>query len=161
MCINRVMSNKTKRSPGHPRRFPTPEILQVLVDAYFACCDTREVDGKLKPEPYTVLGLCGSLDITRQTLFDYGKMDGYSDIVKKAKEKIAQNLTLRSIDDRSQTVGCIFQLKCNHGHVERQIVDNVSSDGSMSPPARELTEEEVEAELKRRGIPLPKFDGDK
>ena len=49
--------------------------------------------------------------------------------------------------------GMIFFLKTQAGWKETQVIDNKSSDGSMSPakPAKDLTDEELAAELEKLG----------
>ena len=52
------------------------------------------------------------------------------------------------------TASAIFYLKTQAGWRETQVIDNKSSDGSMSPakPAKEMTKEELETELRAIGI---------
>jgi hypothetical protein len=118
---------------GRPRKFDSPEEMEEGILSYFQKCASRTVNEYIHPEPYTILGLCQHLGITRQTFFDYENRSEFSDTVKRAKEKVALDLTLRSIENKDQVVGCLFQLKCNHGHVETKAIDLKSSDGSMSP----------------------------
>jgi|GEM_PF-1670084 len=118
---------------GRPRIFSSPEEMSEGIQSYFEKCDARMVRDYNVPEPYTILGLCQHLGITRQTFFDYENRSEFSDTVKTAKERVALDLTLRSIENKDQVVGCLFQLKCNHGHVETKAIDIKSSDGSMSP----------------------------
>ena len=51
------------------------------------------------------------------------------------------------------TASAIFYLKTQAGWKETQVIDNKSTDGSMSPakPAKDLTDEELAAELEKLG----------
>ncbi len=86
---------------GRPRRFTTPADLQTAVDVYFAT-----------EERITLSGLALALDISRQTLLNYGTYDEgeYLDIIKKARERVEARYEARLIYD-NQPTGVIFALK--------------------------------------------------
>jgi hypothetical protein len=107
--------------------------LQKGIDAYFAYCDSRTKDIVLKngdskniafPRPYTVLGLCVHLDITRDTLLEYEKQNELSDTVKKAKTKIELNKQEGMLDNTWNTAGVIFDLKHNHGWKDKTEIEH-------------------------------------
>ena len=118
---------------GKPKTWATPEKLQQDIEKYFEECDSRiiEVYDKKeqkvipikKPTPYTVEGLCEVLDCDRVTLLNYQKQKGYEEYfstIKKAKLKIQRNKLERGLDGDSNPAITIFDLKNNHGYVEKQ-----------------------------------------
>lgn len=151
-----------QKTIGRPPRYATPEDMQKRIDAYFRKCDRRKkVIGKRKdkrgrtiddkvpnPEPYTVLGLCQYLGLTRQAFWKYEHKEPFVDTVKRAKEKCALDLTLRSIEHQGQTAGCIFQLKTNHGHKETQVNEIYTpKDESLKVDADVTIKEQVKEAL--------------
>jgi len=74
---------------------------------------------------------------------------------KKGKARaigtVAKGLLQKARD--GDTASAIFYLKTQAGWKETQVIDNQSSDGSMSPvkPAKDLTDEELAAELEKLG----------
>jgi len=104
----------TKRRMGRPLKFETVEVLQRKIDDYFAVTDKEEV---------TITGLAIHLDTSRETLMDYEEKDGFSDAVKKAKDRVQleYELDLR----RKGRSGDIFALK-NFGWTDRQELDHTS-----------------------------------
>ena len=113
-----------KRGVGQPLKFKNPEELQEAIDDYFF---EREIDGL----PITISGMCLALDCTLQTLLNYQARDEYFDIVKRAKLKVMDSFETRlAFSDRPTRE--IFPLKAM-GMPDRQQLDHVSSDGSMSP----------------------------
>jgi len=115
-----------KHAGGRPRKFSSPEEMQVKIEAYFAKCDARVVrevvsqGGKKvlvdvpKPEPYTVQGLAVFLDLTMEGLQEYERRDEYSGTVTKAKLRIEANKAVRLNDGVGWGPGIIFDLKNNH-----------------------------------------------
>ena len=70
----------------------------------------------------------------------------------KGIAKIATGLFQRAMS--GDTASAIFYLKTQAGWRETQVIDNKSSDGSMSPakPVKEMTKEELETELRAIGV---------
>ncbi len=102
---------------GRPRKFATPEILQDLIDKYFADCDEKK-------KPYTITGLALALDTTRETLLDYrnkSEFAEYSDSIKKAKQK-CQNYAEECLFAGKNVAGVIFNMKNNYKWVDKQEV---------------------------------------
>ena len=90
--------------------FQTPEQLQTAVDEYFG--NTR------KP---TLSGLAYSLNIDRQTLYNYADREKYFDIIKRAQEKVESVYEERLIYENNPT-GVIFALK-NMGWKDKQEIE--------------------------------------
>lgn len=104
---------------GRPKKFESPEQLQLEIDKYFKTMDKEQ-------RPYTISGLALFLDTTRETLLDYeNKYENYSDTVKKAKLKIL-NFNEESLYTNRNVTGVIFNLKCNFGFQDSQNI-NISS----------------------------------
>lgn len=117
--------------PGQPPKFKKVEDLQKAIDEYFDWCDNRvvkvyskTVDDVVeinKPEPYTIEGLCLAMGISRQTLLNYEKTEGYErffDTVKRAKMRVQKCMVLTSLE--GQAAGAIFNLKNNFGYKDSQ-----------------------------------------
>lgn len=77
------------------------------IEEYFEDCDKRE-------KPYTMSGLANWLGITRQTLINYGKGEKYFTLIKKAKEKVQQQIEENILDGTFNTTAGIFNLKANY-----------------------------------------------
>ena len=121
-------------------KYKSEETLKKGIDEYFANCEERK-------KPYTMSGLANWLGITRQTLINYGKSDKYFTLVKKAKEKVQQQIEENILDGTFNTTAGIFNLKANykwddgnkvevnvnHPKVEQveQIVDNSNLEGVL------------------------------
>jgi hypothetical protein len=93
---------------GRPLLFPTPEILQYEIDKYFDKCDETQA-------PYTIMGLCESLDVDRVTLIDYKEREEFSHIIKRAKTKCEKSLYERGLSGKGNPALTIFGLKNNYG----------------------------------------------
>lgn len=122
---------------GQPRKYKSPEQLQEAINAYFeSCFDTiKETTGRGKTEKtiekrvqvkfYTVAGLALALGITTESLRNYEKKKGYEEysfIVLRAKQIIEEDVEQKLYSKTSAT-GAIFNLKCNYGYVDRQVID--------------------------------------
>jgi DNA-binding XRE family transcriptional regulator len=139
---------------ARPRAFKSVEELEERIAGYFFQCDNRivEVHSKTvgvqemnKPAPYSVEGLCGHLGVTRETLLNYEKEEGYEeffDTIKKAKAKILANLMDRGLDGENSTPMTIFNLKNNYGYADKSSVD-LKIDG------KELSDEELEQQIQK------------
>lgn len=119
---------------GRPLIFKTLEELQIKIDDYFANCDNRIITihnkegediGLTKAEPYTMSGLALSLGIARQTLIDYENRDEFLDAIKKARQKVEQDVERRLMETNNQT-GAIFNLKNNFGWRDKTETDITS-----------------------------------
>ena len=107
------MSKKKKRksgkgSRGRPPIWTDPIDLKKLVFDYFHKKD-------VKP---TLAGLALALKIDRQTLYNYGKKDEFFDIIKNARDRVAEVYEERLVYG-SQPTGVIFALK-NMGWADRR-----------------------------------------
>jgi len=121
-----------------PKEFESVDELQNAIDEYFDFCDSNtktivtkegqpiEIDS---PIPYTVEGLADHLDLTRQTILNYQKREGYEEFfnaIKKAKSKILRNKVERGLMGDSNPAITIFDLKNNYGYKDRTEVEQTN-----------------------------------
>jgi len=99
--------------------YTDPEKLEKLVTQYFEDDD--------KP---TLSGLAYHLGMSRETLNQYGKKDLFSDIIKRAREKV-MSIYERRLLYSTQPTGVIFALK-NMGWKDRQ--DVTTNDKDLPQP---------------------------
>ncbi len=131
---------------GKPKYWLTPKELQDDIDSYFEECDDRictiydkvrqtTVDIK-KQIPYTIEGLCETLDCDRDTLLNYEKKEGYEEYfgtIKKAKIKVQRNKLERGLDNISNPAVTIFDLKNNHGYKDKSEVEqNIKTENPLT-----------------------------
>lgn len=113
---------------GRPLLYPEPEKLEEKCNGYFEEVDSKNLTEKVA-RPYLVSGLALFLGMDSDSLLEYAKRDKFFGIIKRAKEKISLNLQERSIIDPRAAVGCLFNLKCNHGMIEKKHVEVSGPDG--------------------------------
>lgn len=108
---------------GRPLKFKTNKALQNAVNMYFLTIDqwNDENEGK---KPYTVAGLALHLDVDTETVRNYEKRDEFFGTIKKAKQKIEEQLETK-LHGNSVT-GIIFNLKNNYGWKDRTETDLTS-----------------------------------
>lgn len=137
-----------KNRGGRPLLFDDPEKLQSAIDEYFASCWSQKLDMYGNPvfekgidkkpdydkpvfvqtKPYTVASLAVYLDCSPDTLENYeNNKDGrykksFSDLIKKAKEKIFAYKNEFLYSGKNPT-GAIFDLKANYGWKDKQEID--------------------------------------
>lgn len=101
---------------GRPLKFKTVDELEEAIHEYFSKCDKER-------EPYTITGLCLSLDVDRKTLLNYEERDEFFHTIKKAKLMVENYLEKRLINDNS-TTGIIFNLKNNFDWKDKQEIEH-------------------------------------
>jgi len=104
---------------GRPLKFKTVKELQQKIDAYFESCWEDTEEGKKMIRPLTITGLALALDTTRDTLLDYEEKDGFSDTVKKAKQRV-ENFAEEQLFINPRTAGIIFNMVNNWGWQNKQ-----------------------------------------
>jgi hypothetical protein len=136
---------------GRPRKYNTPEEMQIVIDNYFASCKPeymKDEEGKhifnkqgmpiIKSNPYTLTGLALALGfLDRQSIYDNEKLnDEYSCIIKEARLKCENFIEKGTISGEIPAAPGIFVLK-NYGweDTQRQVVD--FNDISKSIPNQE------------------------
>lgn len=88
-------------------KYKTEEELSKGIEEYFEDCQKRE-------KPYTMTGLAVWLGIDRITLIRYGKKDKYATLIKKAKDRVEQQIEENYLDGTFNTTAAIFNLKANY-----------------------------------------------
>lgn len=123
-----------KNKGGRPVKYDSPEKMQELIDAYFKKCDeatAHTIIGKGEsqlaielpsPLPYTIEGICYALGMTRQSLLNYSEKDEFFDIIKDAKDKVLENLSVRALQGTNHAAVSIFMMKNNYGYRDQQDV---------------------------------------
>jgi len=108
---------------GRPRKFQTPEDLQLVVNNYFAYCDSLNPvndEGRVTiNKPYTITGLCDYIGLHKDNWLEYGKRDGYTDIVKNAKQKVETFTVEMASINKTNPIMAIFNLKNNFGYSDK------------------------------------------
>lgn len=112
----------TKHAGGRPPLYKTPEDMQKIIDEYFEWSDNRTKkvwDDKAQkefmisdPAPYTMSGLARRLGMERNTLIEYAHKDKFISTIKKARERVHEDVEIRLMEGKNQT-GAIFNLKNN------------------------------------------------
>lgn len=119
---------KQKNPVGRPRKIKSPEEFDRLVDSYIDMCRANN-------EPILLIGMVLALGLTsKEAFYNYGsEYAEFSESVKRARSLIELEYEKR-LNVNSSAAGPIFALK-NFGWKDKQEVDNISSDGSMTPKA--------------------------
>jgi hypothetical protein len=120
----------SKKDTGRPRLFETVEELEPLIDAYFDKCYADD-------KPATMSGLAYSLGMDRRSLTNYSHKSEFFPALKKARDRVEASMEDLLLSGKA-TAGVIFSFKNNFGWSDKVEVDNISSDGSMSPSKIEL-----------------------
>lgn len=93
---------------ARPKLYSSVEDMQKIIDAYFEMCDEKQ-------KPYTMSGLAYALDMDRRSLLNYSKDEKFFPTIKKAKEKVEQQLEENALMGKANSTFTIFNLKNNYG----------------------------------------------
>ena len=123
-----------KNRVGSPRKFETPEQLEMAINNYFDECDNTVIKKKVVqrgevvtielPIPYTMAGLAVCLDIDRHTLLQnaYSKDKVFNAVVTRARRKIEEsNLTHGMIGAHEARLSAL-NLASNFGYSDKSEV---------------------------------------
>ena len=118
---------ETKHPGGRPLKFKSNEEVQELIDAYFEYCDAND-------EVYTITGLALALDTDRATLVRYEKKAEFCNTIKRAKQKVENQVVSRALKGEYNSAVAIFLMKNNYGYQDKVEVkvDNVEDDAITS-----------------------------
>ena len=141
-----------KHPGGRPPKYNNCMDFDAMCELYFESCDESG-------DPYTMAGLALACDLTGEGFREYKNKPEFSAVHARARSRVEDQWTKFLFSSQSSG-GAQFALKHHYGWKDRQQVDHTSSDGSMSPK-RELTQDELDKELKARGLDAPKFDEQK
>lgn len=118
---------------GRPKIFETPEALQKAFDEYMGWCaaytrPTLNNKGGITEVPApripTVGDFCEYHKIDRRTLYEYDQRPEYSDTIKSIQERILERKHNALLNGEGNTTGLIFDLKCNHGWRDKQVIEH-------------------------------------
>ena len=109
---------------ARPKLYTSVEKMEEDIEKYFNECDEKE-------KPYTMSGLAYALDMDRKSLLNYSKDEQFFPTIKRAKEKVEQQLEENALSGKANATFTIFNLKNNYGWVDKQEVENSSSNRVM------------------------------
>lgn len=93
---------------ARPKLYSSVEDMKKKIDDYFEMCDEKE-------KPYTMSGLAYALDMDRKSLLNYSKDEQFFPTIKRAKEKVEQQLEENALMGKANSTFTIFNLKNNYG----------------------------------------------
>lgn len=102
---------------ARPMKYKTTEEFDSKVKSYIEEC---EETGK----PFTITGLALHMEIHKDTLIEYGKMDLFSDSYKKAKSIAENHLVNNALTGTYNSTVSIFLLKNNHNYTDKQEIEH-------------------------------------
>ena len=100
-----------------PRGAYTSDEMEAAIDSYF----------DVTPKPWTVIGLCLHLNLTRTGLITYENREEFSYTIKRAKDSIANDKWTGLLKGDYNTAGAIFDLKNNHGAEDASKVETIKT----------------------------------
>jgi len=129
---------------GRPPAIKSPLELDAAIDDYYLKCQESE-------EPFTIIGLAVHMGISKDTIIEYGKNPEFSDSYKKAMALAEKSLVHNALTGGYNPTVSIFLLKNNHGYRDKQ---EIASTIEATMTDKTLTDNEVEEEMRKRGLPL-------
>lgn len=110
-------------------------------EMYFEECDARD-----PKRPYLKSGLALYLGVCTETmrLYSKNKKSMFFAIIKRCYDRIQNDLEERAIIYREQAVGCLFNLKANHGMSETQ---NINTNLVAQHNLNDVSEEEIDQRI--------------
>ncbi len=125
---------------ARPRKFNKVGEMEKAIKGYFKKQERRD-------KPYTIQGLCLALGFnSRKSLLNYEGYTDDSDIeflhtIKEARLKVEENKVEGLISGEYSASGVIFDLKNNHDHKDKQVIENVKPE--------EMDDEELDDKIQR------------
>lgn len=118
---------------ARPKLYTSVKEIEEDIENYFIECDKNE-------KPYTVSGLAYALDMDRKTLLNYSKSEEFFPTIKKAKQKIEQQLEENALAGKSNPTFTIFNLKNNYKWQDKvEIENNDTKNGILTDLVEALT----------------------
>lgn len=102
---------------ARPKLYTDVQKMQEIIDKYFIDCDEKD-------KPYTMSGLAYALDMDRKSLLNYSKDEKFFHTIKKAREKVEQQLEENALSGKANATFTIFNLKNNYGWIDKQEIDS-------------------------------------
>ena len=107
---------RQKHPGGRPRKYSSPEEMQELIDKYFEDCDENQA-------PKTIYGLANALDLTYERLWEYQGYEEFSELIKRAKQKIIQEVEEEGRKSTTNPAFRIFWMKNVAKWADKQEID--------------------------------------
>lgn len=104
---------------ARPKLYDDSNEFEKRVNKYFEDCDNNN-------RPYTMSGLANSLDMDRRTLLNYSKSEKFFLTIKKAKQRVEQQLE-ENLYRLGNNSGIIFNLKNNFNWKDNEESTNADS----------------------------------
>ena len=115
----------TEMAGGRPTKYNAT--IQKKADEYIKNLPMDEV-------VHTVEGLADYIDVARSTVYKWrDEIDEFSDTLETILRKQAKTLINNGLTGEFNAPMTKMLMNVNHGYRERSEVDNLSSDGSMTP----------------------------
>jgi len=123
--INTLDAIGTEMAGGRPTKYNAT--IQKKADEYIKNLPEDEV-------VHTVEGLADHIDVARSTVYKWkDEIEEFSDTLETILRKQAKTLINRGLTGEFNAPMTKMLMNVNHGYRERTELDNLSSDGSMSP----------------------------
>lgn len=149
----------TIRGVGRPRKFESPEEIIEAYHEYLNYCVSYQVEtvtnkgdvvAVTKPRVPTFGGFCNYAGIDYETLMNYEKREGYEPFfgtIKSIKQHILSGKLDALTNGEGSTTGLIFDLKANHGLMDKNQTDlNISQIAVSVVPGKPLASSEDQIE---------------
>lgn len=101
---------------ARPKLYTSVEKMEEDIEKYFIDCDEKE-------KPYTMSGLAYALDMDRRSLLNYSKDEKFFPTIKKAREKVEQQLEENALMGKANATFTIFNLKNNFSWQDKTEVE--------------------------------------
>ena len=127
---------------GRPRKYTAERLTECMTKYFNSICyleivkdekgvplldlDGNEAKRIAYISPPSVLGMCLFLEIDRDTLSEYQKLDGFTAPIKAAKAKCERYLA-DQLHRSTQVAGIIFTLKNNFGWQDVQVIEQTAT----------------------------------
>ncbi len=134
---------------GRPPLYTDPEEVADIIEAYFQAVTFQHPETGITICRPTMSGLAYALEMSRQSLINYGNKEEFFDTIKRARDKV--EVALEDNLYNNSVTGTIFNLKNNFGWKDKTELDQkVTGDLEIGVSERpKLTKEEW---LEKHGV---------
>lgn len=138
-----VKKEVVKSERGRPRKFTDAAELANRCQQYIELCHEKD-------KPVLWIGLACYLDCAKDTLNAYqnGEYNDKDNNFSEPIKKVLQAAELDAVDRlySKYTIGAMFNLKCNHGYIERQHVEQTIT-SNIKIEVANINDDDLDAEL--------------
>ena len=123
----------TEKKSGRPLKIESAEKMADLYREYIAKCAAHTVPtlnnkGSLtdvpKPIVPTIEGFAHHCGMMINSLWEYEHYVGFSETIKSIKSDITARKKIALLNGEGNTTGLIFDLKCNEGWKDKQVIEH-------------------------------------